>query len=97
MTLSLYIGLFRYTCSLFNAFENDLQKINQINFEMSSCIGRHKTILRYSLISMIKYQIEIYQVMDSIQKAMNGPFFKQLFTYAIFIVHSLNSPVSENN
>lgn len=92
--ISMYIGLCRYICALFYAFESDIKKINRIGFDVDSMAWSNRKNHRKLCIHMIpilKFHLEIFKLMDYVQHIMSDPFFRQLCTYAIFIGHSLNS------
>lgn len=92
---SLYIGFCRYIRACVDDFENDISKLTQISIVILKPHYTFKTHhrIREELIKSIKFHLDIFEIMENVQKVMSGPFFKVLFTYAIFIGHCLHSQV----
>lgn len=95
--LIFFIGICKYIRVCTNIFENEIRKLNHIQFRRPSNLIKTHSQLRLHLIDLVEFHQKILELMNQVQQIMSGPFFKQLFIYTIFIGHSLHSRVTNNS
>lgn len=95
--LTFFIGICKYICVCTDVFENEIRKLNHIQFRRPSNLIKTHSQLRSHLIDLVEFHQKIFELMDQVQQLMSGPFFKQLCIYTIFIGHSLHSRVTNSS
>lgn len=95
--LTFFIGICKYIRVCTDVFENEIRKLNHIQFRRPSNLIKTHSQLRSHLVDLVDFHQKIFDLMNQVQQLMSGPFFKQLCIYTIFIGHSLHSRVTNNN